>query len=112
MGHYVQNTYELHNTFPLFRTNFELAKKSFMQKRDIAQWHEAMTEAEPFGIYRNRWGDAVIRFLMTAIFPTSEMIVMSRPAGYAHKNLCIPEEYAKRYHLDLETLKKTIDAED
>lgn len=107
---YVKNTHELEETLPLFRTNFELARKSFMQKRDVFKWNEAITEQEPFGIYRHRWGDAVVRFLMTAIFPQSEMVVMSRPAGYAHKQLCDPEAYAKRYNLDLEKLKESIEA--
>ena len=107
---YVKNTHELEGTLPLFRTNFELARKSFMQKRDVFKWNEAITEQEPFGIYRHRWGDAVVRFLMAAIFPQSEMVVMSRPAGYAHKQLCDPEAYAKRYNLDLEKLKESIEA--
>jgi len=109
---YVKNTHELEQTLPLYRTNFELARKSFMQKRDVFKWNEAITEEEPFGIYRHRWGDAPIRFLMTAIFPQSEMVIMSRPAGYAHKTLCDPEKYAERYNLDLEKLKEGIEAEE
>jgi len=107
---FVKNTHELEQTLPLFRTNFELARKAFMQKRDVFKWNEAITEEQPFGIFRHRWGDAVIRFLMTAIFPQSEMVVMSRPAGYAHKQLCDPEAYAKRYNLDLQKLKESIEA--
>lgn len=47
---------------------------------------------------------------MTAIFPQSEMVVTSRPAGYAHKQLCDPEAYAKRYNLDLQKLNESIEA--
>jgi len=61
-------------------------------------------------VYRHRWGDAVIRFLMTSIFPQSEMVVMSRPEGYAHKQSCDPEAYAKRYNLDLQKLMESIQA--
>lgn len=94
---YIQTSHELHGTLPLFRTNFEVSRKSFMQTFDVYRWFEAITEREPFGVFRHRWGDAVIRYLMAAIFATSEEIVVSRPDGYGHKEMCDVDAYAARY---------------
>lgn len=92
-----KSSYELHGTLPLFRTNFEVNRKSFMQRRDIYRWFEALTEKEPFGIFRHRWGDAVIKYLMVATFTSSETVVCSKPDGYAHKDLCNADKYNERY---------------
>lgn len=48
---------------PSFCNNFEITRISFMQRPEVVQWHEAWTELPPFGVFRNRWGDAVERFI-------------------------------------------------
>jgi hypothetical protein len=72
---------------PSFYNNFEITRISFMQQPEIVQWHEAWTELPPFGVFRNRWGDAVERFMAMALFATPDMIqgkFTHMPRGYQH----------------------------
>jgi len=87
-----QKVWNNENTLPLFRSNFEVSKKSFMQRSDVVKWHEALTEREPFGVFRYRWGDAVTRFLMASIFENMERFLTVKPTGYFHKIGCSKEE--------------------
>jgi len=85
---FIQTTWKEQNTLPLFRTNFELSKLSFMQRTDVKKWHKALTEEEPYGVLSYRWGDAVIRFFDAAIFATDETTLTMKPDGYNHKQKC------------------------
>lgn len=80
------------DTLPLFRTNFEVSKVSFMQRNDVSLWHDALTEQAPYGVYRHRWGDAVTRFLTASMFENQDRIMTIRPTGYFHKIGCSAEE--------------------
>lgn len=92
MWHFATTVWTTMDTLPLFRSNFEVSSKSFMQRPDVALWHDALTEKEPFGVYRHRWGDAVTRFLTSAIFENQDRIMTIRPTGYFHKKGCGAEE--------------------
>mmetsp|Transcript_13126 Transcript_13126/g.16579 ORF Transcript_13126/g.16579 Transcript_13126/m.16579 type:complete len:331 (+) Transcript_13126:193-1185(+) len=92
MWHFIKATWAAHKTLPVFMTNFEVTKKAFMLRPDVIDWHDSLTEGEPFGIFRYRWGDAVTRFLTAAIFTTNERVMTSRPVGYGHKQQCLKEE--------------------
>merc|ERR1712048_1210015 len=92
LWHHTESAWNNRKTLPLFRTDFELVKRSFMQRRDVAQFNEALTEEEPFGVLRKRWGDAVLRFLTMAIFEKSDRVMTVRPTGYFHKQGCSKEE--------------------
>ena len=54
--------------------NFEVTRVDFMNQAHVRRWHEAVTEMEPFGVYRFRWGDALIRYLTLAMFAAPDMI--------------------------------------
>ena len=85
---FIQTTWNSQNTLPLFRTNFEIVKRNFMQRPDVKQWHMALTEGEPYGVLRYRWGDAVIRFFDAAIFACDKTTLTIKPDGYNHKQHC------------------------
>jgi hypothetical protein len=60
-----------------------------MQSPEVMAWHYAVTEEEPLGVFRNRWGDAIVRFATMAIFAAPEEIEgMKRPVGYSHGPGC------------------------
>ena len=82
---YLESSWESEKTIPLYRTNFELSRRSFMQRDDVMAFHEAITEKEPFHLFRHRWGDAPIRFLMSAIFMQKRRVMIERADGYYHK---------------------------
>ena len=73
------------STAPLFFNNFEVVNIEFMQRPEIQQFHEALTEHEPFGVFRYRWGDAVERYATMAIFvPPTQIFGQKNPPGYRH----------------------------
>lgn len=92
LWHFTTTVWTTMDTLPLFRSNFEVSRKSFMQRKEISDWHDALTEQEPFGVYRHRWGDAVTRFLTASIFVNQDRIMTIRPTGYFHKIGCSKEE--------------------
>lgn len=85
---FIKLSWEMHQSLPVFMTNFELSRKSFMLHPEVMAWHEALTEQEPFGVYKYRWGDAVERFLTAVMFASNDRIMMSEPTGYGHKQSC------------------------
>lgn len=89
---FISTTWETQNTLPLYNTNFELSSKTFMQRKDVMDFHIALTEMEPFGVYRYRWGDAVTRMFTAALFAQDELLMQSAPEGYYHKDKCKHED--------------------
>mmetsp|Transcript_13733 Transcript_13733/g.19644 ORF Transcript_13733/g.19644 Transcript_13733/m.19644 type:complete len:487 (-) Transcript_13733:75-1535(-) len=85
---FIEYTWTYEETLPLFRTNAEVCNKSFMIRPDVLQWHRSLTEEEPFGLLRFRWGDAITRFFETAMFATDETALTVRMDGYFHKKGC------------------------
>ena len=69
---------------PLFYNNFEVSQVAFMQRPEVRAFHEAITENEPFGVFRERWGDAIERYATIAIFARPRQLVHRAPIGYCH----------------------------
>jgi len=89
---FIKTSWEKHQTLPVFRTNLEVCKKSFMTRWDVMQWHETLTEKEPFGVFRYRWADSAERYLTMAMFGSMDKVMMSYPVGYGHKEMCAKEQ--------------------
>lgn len=70
---------------PMFYNNFEVSRVSFMLRSDVKAFHYAMTEQEPFGVFRHRWGDAIERYATMSIFVSEEEIIRRAPIGYQHR---------------------------
>jgi hypothetical protein len=72
-----------------FFSNFEIDRVYFFQREDVMKFQQAVTEKKPFGVFRHRWGDAVIRFLTLAIFATPNQVDLSGTRRYyGHGNSC------------------------
>lgn len=102
---FISTTWEAKGTLPLYNTNFEVSRKSFMLRPDVMDFHESLTEREPFGVLTHRWGDAVTRMLTTSIFAKDEDIMQSAPEGYFHKDQCGHDEVVdlmREYHKTLQ----------
>mmetsp|Transcript_21949 Transcript_21949/g.27154 ORF Transcript_21949/g.27154 Transcript_21949/m.27154 type:complete len:347 (-) Transcript_21949:26-1066(-) len=89
----VKDTWKEKKTLPVFGTNFEVNRVAFFLRPDVMKWHEALTEAEPFGVFRYRWGDAQTRVLTMALFAKkddiSNSVLLKRHPGYRHgRGLC------------------------
>lgn len=85
---YAKLTWETKKTLPLFMTNFEVSRKSWMLKNIVMRWHESLTEEKPYGVFTHRWGDAVTRFLMVAMIAMNYQLDTNYPDGYFHKAQC------------------------
>lgn len=92
LWHFIETNWKANGTLPLFMTNFELSRKSFMTRPDVKMFHRALSEEEPFGILRYRWGDAITRFLEAALYGTDENVLTIWPEGYHHKRECSKED--------------------
>lgn len=73
-----------HKALPLYINNFEVTRISFMLRPEIQKFHHHITEQEPYGVYRQRWGDAPVRYLTMALFATEEQVMEDLPWGYWH----------------------------
>ena len=92
---FIKSTTDKHQSLPVFRTNFELISKSFMQSKWVVKWHEALTENSPFGLYKYGWSDTAERFLTLAMFATNDKIATKGVVGYGHGSAC-PKEYIEQ----------------
>lgn len=80
---------------PMYFNNFEVARLDFMQRPEVVAFHHAMTESEPFAVFRYRWGDAIARFAVMALFAAPDEMITSgsgMPDRYLHGDAC-----AKRF---------------
>jgi len=102
LWHFIETTWTLGKTLPVMRTNLEISKRSYMMRADIQKWHNTLTEEEPYGLFRYRWGDSIVRFLEAAVFATDSNVLTVRHEGYFHKRECSKievEQALKQYKL-------------
>lgn len=67
-----------------FFNNFEITRLRFMQQLAVRRWHDAVTEREPFGVFRQRWGDALVRYLTLALFASPKSLLYHNNTEYYH----------------------------
>jgi len=79
---HVVDTWEEYETLPVFLTNFEVGRRAFFERDDVRRWHESLTEEWPFGVLRQRWGDAQTRVMTLAMFATEKEVSRHRHVGY------------------------------
>mmetsp|Transcript_9358 Transcript_9358/g.19889 ORF Transcript_9358/g.19889 Transcript_9358/m.19889 type:complete len:398 (+) Transcript_9358:136-1329(+) len=65
-----------------FYNNFEITRVKFMRQLAVRQWHEAVADGEPYGVFRHRWGDAVVRYLTMALFSSPRTILYHNNTPY------------------------------
>ena len=59
---FISTTWEAKGTLPLYNTNFELSRKSFMQRPDVMEFHESLTERHPYGVLTHRYEHQISNF--------------------------------------------------
>lgn len=106
MWEFVSSTWETHHSLPVFRTSFELSSKKFMQRDDVAGWHETLTEQAPFGIYKYGWNEGLARFLGMAMFAKFHEISIKGADAYHHGQKCPKEEIENELFIYLQKVKE------
>ena len=99
--HFIESSWKHKKTLPMFRTTFEVLRRSFMQRNDIMSFHEAISEKEPFDLFRHRWSDEQIRLLMVAMFTEDRRIMVEPSDGFF---------YQTNYGCTMEKVEKAIRA--
>ena len=72
----------------LFYTNFEIGRVRHFLRTDVREFTHAIRRSN--GIFRYRWGDAIVRFLQVALFATSREVYCFTGAqlAYCHSGCC------------------------
>lgn len=74
------------NTVPLLNSDFEVVRKSFIQRSDVANWLYAITDLPPYGFYNYRWGTNAERYITLAIFAQESEISLAPVPGFVEKD--------------------------
>jgi hypothetical protein len=61
------------NTVQNYYNNFEITKVKFFQRKDVCHWVEFIDST--YGIFKYRWGDAVLRYLTLALFAERQEVL-------------------------------------
>jgi hypothetical protein len=85
----VLNTHESVQSLPNFIKSFEVTRKSFMQREDVAAFHYALTDLPPYGYFTQGWNTSAERYLTSSIFGTRSSIDLSIVPGFIQKNLAL-----------------------
>jgi len=65
--------------------HFEISNALFFKRRDVSKWNEAVSEKEPFGLYRFGWDYSQVRVITLAMFAKENEIKQKELVGYEHK---------------------------
>ena len=85
-----------------FYNNFELSRIDFFRRPDVMAFQRAVTDMEPFGVFRRRWGDAPVRLLTVAIFAEkTEVQSVGRIKGYRHPCMFKHHQGIREMHSEL-----------
>ena len=66
--------------------NFEIAELQFFRRENVTDWVNAVIESQ--GIYKYRWGDAILRFLTLAIFARDDQVLHRQALGLRYCHPC------------------------
>ena len=68
-----------------FFNNFEIVRMEFFRRPDVRQWIDYVDQS--WGIFRYRWGDAILRYLTVALFLPREQLLHRHQfnLSYCHK---------------------------
>ena len=62
-----------HDLVRNYYNNFEITKVKFFQRKDVRHWVEFIDST--YGIFKYRWGDAVLRYLTLALFAERQEVL-------------------------------------
>jgi alpha 1,2-mannosyltransferase len=71
---------------PNFWNNFEVVDLSFMRRKEVVDFIEAVDESK--GIFLYRWGDAPLRYITLALFANASQILHRHKLGLDYCHPC------------------------
>jgi len=88
----VTQAWNKNGELPLYQASLEVIHKLFMQHPHVSEFNEAITDHEPFGVFRYGWNDHAVRFLTTTLFTNSEHHMISSFDGFRNRVSCNADE--------------------
>lgn len=76
----------LKNGIRTYYNNFEIMNTHFFRRTDVRQWIDMIDATH--GIYKYRWGDAVLRYLTLMFFAKSEQILHRQTYNLSYCHPC------------------------
>ena len=89
---HIANMVSTKSSVPTFDSNFEVMRKSFMTQADVAEFLDALTEVEPYGVFRQGWDIATVRLMLMAMYTTDDYVMKGYPEGYYRRFSCSKAE--------------------
>ncbi|UJR19890.1 hypothetical protein I4U23_023023 [Adineta vaga] len=73
-----------------YANNFEVLQLEFFRRSDVRQWIEMIDQTH--GIFKYRWGDAILRYLTIALFADQQEVLhrSDYSLSYCHKKCQLP----------------------
>jgi hypothetical protein len=69
-----------------YYNNFEITKVKFFQRKDVRHWVDFIDST--YGIFKYRWGDAVLRYLTLALFAEKQEVLHREDYHLPYCHLC------------------------
>jgi len=91
----IEFTHNAIHSLPNFQDSFEVIRKDFMLRDDVAAWHNVLTETAPYGYFMAGWNVDAERFLTMAMFGTTSSVDTNLVPGYMQKNLAAGQRHPK-----------------
>jgi hypothetical protein len=71
---------------PNYWNNFEVVDLSFMRRKEVVDFIQAVDESR--GIFLYRWGDAPLRYIMLALFTNASQVLHRGKLGLGYCHPC------------------------
>jgi hypothetical protein len=91
----VATTHTDFDALPVVDSSFEVVRKSFIKREDVAAWLHYVTDEPPYGFFENRWATNTERFMTIALFAIEDEISFHPIPGYMEKDFVASNFYRK-----------------
>mmetsp|Transcript_19534 Transcript_19534/g.24620 ORF Transcript_19534/g.24620 Transcript_19534/m.24620 type:complete len:340 (-) Transcript_19534:76-1095(-) len=84
-----ENIEKYHNDFnslPKWDNTFEIVRKEFMLRRDVADYHHFITNTHAGYFYNTNWSSEVLRYLTLSLFGAVDETFIKHVSGYMEKD--------------------------
>jgi len=82
----VQNHHATYNSLPKWDNTFEIIRKEFMLRSEVAAYHHFITNVYAGYFYDTHWSSEVLRYLTLSIFGAFEESYIKHVSGYMEKD--------------------------
>ncbi len=82
----ISNYHDGYNSLPKWDNTFEIVRKKFMLRPDVAAYHRFVTNAHADHFYNDHWSSEVLRYLTLSVFGTPEEVYIKHVSGYMEKD--------------------------